>query len=343
MAAEAKRADDIRLKWLARGWGFAHRGAAEQKAAVLQHYNGFRAQQDADTVRRCHKALLGAHDLHSASLRLLNDDQITSQGVQALDQERQEVALRQADEGVIEHIMHCEPAAMPHTHDAGYSAARQRLIVDEEWAQRRQQQINDPSHDDSYPTEGSLEQDGIRLHILEFSRTPKAFHDALDNDDDLSACTAALDQEGCIPVAGAKVFVAPSEYRKAVPHALGLQSRHVVASERYVEIVLAAIRGLKGKNKVHEKYENRRGVVVGSRVEVTGLVRKRELNGHSGIVLRYVQSRARWAVRIIDDEREVLVLPKNLRLDDNELLVKNTFIHIPTRSVASVSAGAQTY
>lgn len=94
---------------------------------------------------------------------------------------------------------------------------------------------------------------------------------------------------------------------------------------------------------MREKCEHRRKIVAGSRVEVTGLVNKREFSGHAGLVLRYVQYRARWAVRIIADERGVLILPKNLRLGDNEMLAKHTFIHIPTRSVASVSAGAQTY
>ena len=78
-------------------------------------------------------------------------------------------------------------------------------------------------------------------------------------------------------------------------------------------------------------------------MEVTGLVYKTHFNEHSGIALRYVQSRARWAVRMIAGGREVLVLPENLRLGDDELLVKNTFIHIPARSVASVSVGARTY
>lgn len=342
-ATEAKRADDIRMQWLARDWRFAHRGAAQQIAEVLQFFTGVRAQRDANNVRLWREASFAVQDLHSTSSELLNDDQITPQGFEALDEERQEAVLGQRVDAVTEHIVHSELAAMPSVNDAGYRAARQQLIVDEEWAQRRQQQINYPSRDDCHPSEGFLEQDGLGLHILEFSRAPKVFHNALDNDDDLRACTAALHQEGYISVGGAKVYVAPWEYRKAAPHTLGLQSRHVVASERYVEIVLAAVRGLKGKNKVHEKCENRREIVVGSRVEVTGLVSKMELNGHSGVVLRYVQSRARWAVRIIADEREVLVLPKNLRLGNNELLVKNTFIHIPTRSVASVSIGAQTY
>ena len=118
-----------------------------------------------------------------------------------------EAVFEQTVDVVTQQIVHSEPAAMPHVNDAGYRAARQQLIVDEEWAQGRQRQINDPSRDDSQPTEGIPEQDGIRLHILEFSRTPKAFHDALDNDDDLSACTAALHEEGYIPVGGVKIFV----------------------------------------------------------------------------------------------------------------------------------------
>jgi len=256
--------------------------------------------------------------------------------------ERREADWEQTVDAVTEHIVHDEPVAMPHVNDAGYRVARQQLIVDEAWAQDRQRQINGQSNDGD-AAEGTSERDGLHLSILEFSRTPKDFHCALDQDDDLIACTAALREEGFAPIGPVKIFVSPSEYRAALPHALGLQSRHVLASGRYVDIVLAAVRGLKGKNKVHEKSENRRDIVVGSRVEVTGLVNKRELNGHSGIVLRYVQSRARWAVRIMSDEREVLVLPKNLRLEDNELLVKNTFIHIPGRSVASMSVGARTY
>ena len=162
-------------------------------------------------------------------------------------------------------------------------------------------------------------------------------------DEELSVCTAALQVEGCPPLGPAKVFAAPAEYRAAAPHALRLQSRHVVASERYVETVLAAVRSIKSTRKVHEKRENRREIIVGSEVEVTGLVNKTHFDGHARIALRYVQSQARWAVRMIAGGREVLVLPENLRLGDDELLVKNTFIHIPACSVASVSVGARTY
>ena len=43
----------------------------------------------------------------------------------------------------------------------------------------------------------------------------------------------------------------------------------------------------------------RREIIMGSQVEVTGLVNKAELNGHSTVALRYVQSRARWAVPLL--------------------------------------------
>jgi len=344
--AQAKRADGIRMQWLARGWRFAHCGVAHQIAEVLRHYESVRIQQDADRERRLgREACPSVRDLHTTSSELLNDDQTTSQGAEALNEEAQEAESVQTADAVIEHVVHNEPAAMPHANDAAYRGARQQLIVDEEWAQGQQRQINNPSSNSVHPAEEALETDGIHLRILEFSRTPKAFHVALSKDNDLSACTVALREEGynLDGGGGAKIYVSPWEYRKAAPYALGLQSRHVVVSERYVEIVLAAVRSLKGKDKVHEKCENRCEIEVSSRVEVTGLVNKRELNGHSGIVLRYVHSQARWAVRMIDGEREVLVLPKNLRLDNNELLVKNTFIHIPTPSVTSVSIGAQTY
>lgn len=338
-AAEQKRAEHIRTQWAARGWRFARRGAAEQIAEVTQHYKGVRDRLDADNVRRCREVFFDVQNVATPSPDIINGQRIASQGVEHLDGERQGPVPGQTADAVTEHVEHSEPAAMPLANDAQYRFARQQLIIDEEWAQSRTRQINDPKSDDV--ADGNPEQD-VHLRILEFSRAPKAFHDALDNDDDLNACTAALHQEGYIPSGGARIFVDPSEYRKAVPHALGLQSRHVVASERYVEIVLAAVRGIKGRNKVHEKREKRREIAAGSPVEVTGLVSNSELNGHSGTVLHYVQSRARWAVRMIADAREILVLPKNLRLGDNVLLVKNTFILIPSRSVASVSVRALT-
>jgi len=255
-AAEAKRADDIRKQWKARGWSFAHREEAQQIKEVLRHYESVRVQQDADNVRqRTYEASIGVQDLRTTSSELLNGDQITWQGVEALNEERPEADWGQTVDVVTEHVVHDEPAAMPHANDAGYRAACQQLIVNEEWAQGRQRQINNPSSssssNDIHSREGILEQGGVCLHILEFSRAPKAFHNALDKVDDLIACIAALHEEGCIPVggAGAKIFVAPSEYRTAAPYALGLQSRHVVASERHVEIVLAAVRGIKGKTR----------------------------------------------------------------------------------------------
>lgn len=111
---------------------------------------------------------------------------VTSPGVEALNRE---AGGSPASDSVTEHIVHTEPAAKPH---AGYRMSRQQLIVDEEWAQRKQRQINDPNFDAVHPTEDIQEQDDLRLHILEFSQTPKAFHDALDKDEDLNVCTAAL-------------------------------------------------------------------------------------------------------------------------------------------------------
>ena len=103
-------------------------------------------------------------------------------------------------------------------------------------------------------------QSGVNFNVLEFSRTPEAFYDALDNDEDLSTCAAALRREGYVLPDGLRVFVDPPEYIEALPRALGLQSRHVLVSERYLETVLTAVRRIEGKHKVYEKQECRRDI-----------------------------------------------------------------------------------
>ena len=52
--------------------------------------------------------------------------------LEALHEESQGSDTGQSDDGVTEHIVHNEPAAMSRPTDAGYRTARQQLIVDEE-------------------------------------------------------------------------------------------------------------------------------------------------------------------------------------------------------------------
>ena len=67
-----------------------------------------------------------------------------------------------------------------------------------------------------------------------------------------------------------KLFVDPEQYGAAVPYTQGLQFRHVLAVDRYVEPVLAAVRTVKEKRPVVEKRQCRREITIGHRVEASG-------------------------------------------------------------------------
>eukprot|EP00928_Gymnodinium_smaydae_P031600 TRINITY_DN23148_c0_g3_i1.p1 TRINITY_DN23148_c0_g3~~TRINITY_DN23148_c0_g3_i1.p1 ORF type:complete len:414 (+),score=37.38 TRINITY_DN23148_c0_g3_i1:71-1243(+) len=93
------------------------------------------------------------------------------------------------------------------------------------------------------------------IHLLEFTRSPQAFFDALMESDALAACRLALTQEEYEPLlpSGAKVFVFPDQY-EAVVAAIGsydLKPRHVVVSHEFEANVMNALadvgRGVRAK------------------------------------------------------------------------------------------------
>jgi hypothetical protein len=102
-----------------------------------------------------------------------------------------------------------------------------------------------------------------RLLIFEFTRTPRSFSTALAEDEALSACAAALNAAGLEVTPGAHIYVDPEHYADVLPHAEGLQPRHVLASERYAEAVLAATSKINGRDKVKEKTHLRRYILYG--------------------------------------------------------------------------------
>jgi hypothetical protein len=99
------------------------------------------------------------------------------------------------------------------------------------------------------------------LFLLEFSRTPKSFHEALDKSVILTHCHDAMKSLGlcCKLESGTRLYVMPeqhSETLRAVAD-LKLQSRHVVAFDRFVNAVIQAIDSIESRDQVREKKRQR--------------------------------------------------------------------------------------
>lgn len=98
-----------------------------------------------------------------------------------------------------------------------------------------------------------------KLHLLEYSRTPRCFHDALLERKELSECVRLLEASSLASEldGGLKIFVPPELYGMTVSalksRSERLQSRHVVASDSYVQAVREAIAGIPSKHQVRVK------------------------------------------------------------------------------------------
>lgn len=98
------------------------------------------------------------------------------------------------------------------------------------------------------------------LHLLEYTRTPVCFDRALIECQELADCIASLRTQGFAVQreSGLKVFVPPELYNLAVA-ALELhgeerlRSRHILASDEFVEIVRAVLAKLPSKQQVKQK------------------------------------------------------------------------------------------
>jgi hypothetical protein len=96
------------------------------------------------------------------------------------------------------------------------------------------------------------------LTIMEFSRVPKEFYVALEENEALAACTTALVDAGSYTKTPARIFVDPEQYNTALRFAAGFaQTRFVLVSERFRPAMLKAIRTIRCKHQVKEKKGNR--------------------------------------------------------------------------------------
>lgn len=104
----------------------------------------------------------------------------------------------------------------------------------------------------------------IRVHILTLSRHPNSLRDALLLGGSLSACCAALREQGMDPElpGGAKVFCHPDDFEVVVGALAGrdLKPRHVVATSEFLDAVNSAVDSLRSKEQVRRKSDTRIGV-----------------------------------------------------------------------------------
>ena len=121
------------------------------------------------------------------------------------------------------------------------------------------------------------------VHLLEFHRAPRCLDQVLLDSPKLQECNHHVDgrelRDARVLKSRVKVF-APRELYAAVLAALqqeeysNLKACHVVVADRYLDTVLGLVRGLRGKDNVHEKSKDRREVTLevaeGSQYAVLG-------------------------------------------------------------------------
>ena len=100
------------------------------------------------------------------------------------------------------------------------------------------------------------------VYCLEFSRTPRSFHEALDKCAALRCCRNDLKSENlsCNLDSGTRLYVPPSLHSGVLRAIAGwnLQSRHIVASSSFVDSITESIATIVGSEQVHEKRNKRR-------------------------------------------------------------------------------------
>jgi len=145
------------------------------------------------------------------------------------------------------------------------------------------------------------------IHCLEFSRTPKSFHEALDSctalnsgQDDVKSNHIAFKLES-----GTRLYLLPEQYESVLQVIAGmnLQSRHVVTTSSLIDTILETIATINSRDQVREKTNARQ--LISSEHAADSVMEK-------------------------EKEREVEV----------SMLVKNSFIHIPVPSSLRASSSS---
>jgi len=147
------------------------------------------------------------------------------------------------------------------------------------------------------------------VQLLEYTRVPAEFEQFLLRCEELAKCWAELRANGHVVQldSGARVFVEPELYEVVMGalqlHEGELQSRHVVASQRYAEVVRATLAKIPRKLKVKEK-------------GATSLTQTDE-----------AKEAGEWRLA-----RSSEAEPAEADEDDFPILMKNSFLHIPLPS-----------
>mmetsp|Transcript_55096 Transcript_55096/g.98305 ORF Transcript_55096/g.98305 Transcript_55096/m.98305 type:complete len:679 (+) Transcript_55096:45-2081(+) len=178
--------------------------------------------------------------------------------------------------------------------------------------------------------------------LLDFSRNPKIFQEALHGCPELQACTQCL-ETASLPSqleSGARIFVGPGIFHAALDaiarEGWDLQKRHVVVAQEFEDVVMLAIAKLPSRAQVRLKGRQTAATLHGAAETAAGSSQgdqNQEPAGTSG-----------------DAEPQHARTQRNDTQDDEQVeemyprLVKRTFIHIPVESsmCSGPSLGAKT-
>eukprot|EP00933_Yihiella_yeosuensis_P081228 TRINITY_DN94791_c0_g1_i1.p1 TRINITY_DN94791_c0_g1~~TRINITY_DN94791_c0_g1_i1.p1 ORF type:complete len:678 (-),score=97.93 TRINITY_DN94791_c0_g1_i1:405-2213(-) len=165
-----------------------------------------------------------------------------------------------------------------------------------------------------------------QIILLEFSRNPKSFFDALNACPKLQACKSALETVGLsslLPDSGAHIFVSPGTWHAALDaisrEDWNLKKRHVIVAEEFEDTVKQAVAHIPSRDQVRLKCR-----------EATG--------AEEGVAPEQAAS----------SQRGKDAKPQNASKEDQEifpdLVVKRTFLYVPIESsiYSGPSVGAKT-
>lgn len=180
---------------------------------------------------------------------------------------------------------------------------------------------------------GSSDSNFVRINVLEFSRHPKAFKDALLDGEALLRCRESLATAGFTveQTSGAKIFVPPDLFEATVFAIAGMDLKpwHVVTSDEHLAQVLATVRGLRSRDQVREK--SREKVDVPAAVCASCRQPKPRFQCALCRSVRYCSKACQKEDAL---NHSMPCLPLNA---DETKLVSRTFIHIPVGSSSGTS------
>jgi len=172
------------------------------------------------------------------------------------------------------------------------------------------------------------------VHCLEFSRTPKSFHAALDECIALRSCHDDMKSNNlrCKLESGTRLYLLPGQYQSVLQAIanMNLQSRHVVATSSVIDTILTAVAAIPTTDRVQEKSNTRQHIGLENICHSTSAAGSKETER---VVEAPLQNSGLGGLASWPNWADWVCLANSVR-------VKNTFIHIPLSSSLRTSSSS---